>query len=183
MFYYFYIYFMKIYENFITDIFKKKTDIFELIKDEKLTLIEKYLKNGGDIEICNENGQTLFLYACYITSEKVIDLLIRYNADPLVKDYKNRTFKDYLKHSYSNVNSEESMNTYWYFLTKYPEKFYNYIMLKVNFLNDYITLFTPPKIYKMRFIDYLESKNNNIFKNTDKYNKYIKQLKIKEFNL
>ncbi|MAE42599.1 hypothetical protein CMO93_02415 [Candidatus Woesearchaeota archaeon] len=69
---------------------------------EKKAFIHLFLKLGANPNIKNNNGETaLLLISSSRYPESIIKLLIEYDADPSIKDKKNKSAYDYYINSYS----------------------------------------------------------------------------------
>ncbi len=65
------------------------------VMDEELGSLEKFLKAGGSPEFELSNGRTLLTEACFWSKFKVLELLIKYEANIQHKDRSGKSAADY----------------------------------------------------------------------------------------
>lgn len=70
-------------------------ELSQNIMEEDTLSLEKFIKNGGDINTELKSGRTLLTEACFWAKIKVIDLLVAHKADLELKDRSGKSPADY----------------------------------------------------------------------------------------
>ncbi len=65
--------------------------LFLAIERGKLTAVERYLAEGGDVDMRNDQGRTLLAAAVIYQWPKIVRLLLEHSADPNARDSHGRT--------------------------------------------------------------------------------------------
>ena len=60
---------------------RKNTFLMRAMFDKRLDLVEELIKNGADVNIPNDRGETAIMYGVEMGSEKMTSLLINHGAD------------------------------------------------------------------------------------------------------
>jgi hypothetical protein len=66
-------------------------DLFQSIERGKITAVERYVAEGGDLELRNERGQTLLMAAVCHSWPKIVRWLLEHSANPNSRDPQGRT--------------------------------------------------------------------------------------------
>jgi ankyrin repeat protein len=69
----------------------KRCRCFSPSTEALFTAIERYLAQGGDVELRNEQGHTLLMAAAWHQWPKIVRLLLSYSADPNARDKTGKT--------------------------------------------------------------------------------------------
>ncbi|MCR5255648.1 MAG: ankyrin repeat domain-containing protein [Acetatifactor sp.] len=75
------------------------TPLTVAVYNNNFEMVNYLVKNGSDINVLNNNGTNLLMYAkdCYMNTgdATIFDFLIKYGLDPYKKDYREKSLYDY----------------------------------------------------------------------------------------
>jgi ankyrin repeat protein len=78
------------------------TLLMSCVSFPRLKMLKILLKNGADVNLQNEDGQTATIYASMFGEYKILKLLLKHKADITIKDKEGKTALDYAKEYYDN---------------------------------------------------------------------------------
>ncbi len=78
--------------------------LISAVKFNDIILVEKLLKKGIDINVQDENGDTALIWAVFKSNLPMVELLLKYNPDKILKNKEEITFEFKDK---SNINNDK----------------------------------------------------------------------------